>query len=75
MSKEESKNVSQINSSKNGLKLVMLGIIVLQVFLTIATFNSSIEGLGNLTLLLLGINLLGFAALFGVYRYGISNQR
>jgi len=75
MTKEESKKVSQINSSKNGLKLVMLGIIVLQVFLTVATYNSSIGGLDNLTLFLLGLNLLVFAALLIVYKYWMSIKR
>jgi len=75
MTKEEPKKVSQINSSKNGLKLVMLGVIVVQVLLIIATYNFLIEGLNNLAQFLLGINLLVFATLFVLYKYGMSNQR
>ena len=75
MTKEEPKKVSRINSSKNGLKLVMLGVIVVQVLLIIATYNFLIEGLNNLALFLLGINLLVFATLFVLYKYGMSNQR
>ena len=75
MTKEEPKKVSRINSSKNGLKLVMLGVIVVQVLLIIAIYNSLIGGLNNLALFLLGINLLVFATLFVLYKYGMSNQR
>ena len=70
----KSKKIKQSDPSKNGLKLVMLGIIPLQFFLIIAFYNSMTAGLTALSEFWLGVNLLVFAALLGVYRYGIKKN-
>jgi len=64
-----------LNLSISGLKLVMLGLVILQVLLTITIYNSIASGLIQLSQFWLGVNLLVFAALFGVYQYGIKKRK
>ncbi len=64
-----------LNLSLSGLKLVMLGLVIVQVFLTITIYNSIASGLIQLSQFWFGVNLLVFAALFGVYQYGIKKRK
>ena len=64
-----------LNLSISGLKLVMLGLVILQVLLTITIYNSIASGLIQLSQFWFGVNLLVFAALFGVYQYGIKKRK
>jgi len=64
-----------LNLSISGLKLVMLGLVIIQVFLTITIYNSIASGLIQLSQFWLGVNLLVFASIFGVYQYGIKKRK
>jgi len=64
-----------LNLSTSGLKLVMLGLVIMQVFLTIILYNSIASGLIQLSQFWFGVDLLVFAALFGVYQYGIKKRK
>jgi hypothetical protein len=64
-----------LNLSISGLKLVMLGLVIIQVFLTITIYNSIASGLIQLSQFWFGVNLLVFAALFGVYQFGIKKRK
>jgi len=64
-----------LNLSTSGLKLVMLGLVIMQVFLTVILYNSIASGLMQLSQFWFGVDLLVFAALFGVYQYGIKKRK
>jgi len=64
-----------LNLSISGLKLVMLGLVIIQVFLTITIYNAITSGLILLAEFWFGVNLLAFAAVFGVYHYGIKKRK
>ncbi len=64
-----------LNLSISGLKLVMLGLVILQVLLTITIYNLIASGLIQLSQFWFGVNLLVFAALFGVYQFGIKKRK
>ena len=64
-----------LNLSTSGLKLVILGLVIMQVFLTVILYNSIASGLMQLSQFWFGVDLLVFAALFGVYQYGIKKRK
>ena len=64
-----------LNLSISGLKLVMLGLVIIQVLITITIYNLIASGLIQLSQFWFGVNLLVFAALFGVYQYGIKKRK
>jgi len=64
-----------LNLSTNGLKLGMLGLVIIQIFLTVTIYNLIASGLIQLSLFWFGVNLVVFAALFGVYQYGIKKRK
>jgi len=64
-----------LNLSLSGLKLVMLGLVIIHVFITITIYNSITSGLTQLSEFWFGVNLLVFAAIFGVYQYGIKKRK
>jgi len=64
-----------LNLSTSGLKLVLLGLVIMQVFLTVILYNSIASGLIQLSQFWFGVDLLVFAALFGVYQYGIKKRK
>ncbi len=64
-----------LNLSTSGLKLVMLGLVIIQIFLTVTIYNLIASELIQLSLFWFGVNLLVFAALFGVYQYGIKKRK
>jgi hypothetical protein len=64
-----------LNLSISGLKLVMLGLVIIHVFITITIYNSITSGLTQLSEFWFGVNLLVFAAIFGVYQYGIKKRK
>ncbi len=63
------------NLSISGLKLVMLGLLIIHVFITITIYYLTTSGLILLSEFWFGVNLLVFAALFGVYQYGIKKRK
>jgi len=63
------------NSTKNNLKLIMLGILIIQVSLVIAFYNSISMGVSTLSQLWLGLNLLVFAAFLSVYQFGLKKRK
>jgi len=64
-----------LNLSTSGLKLVLLGLVIMQVFLTVILYNSIASGLIQLSQFWFGVDLLVFGALFGVYQYGIKKRK
>ncbi len=64
-----------LNLSTSGLKLVMLGLVIMEVFLTVTIYNLITSGLIELSQFWFGVNLLVFASLFGVYQYGIKKRK
>jgi len=64
-----------LNLSTSGLKLGMLGLVIIQIFLTVTIYNLIASGLIQLSLFWFGVNLVVFAALFGVYQYGIKKRK
>ena len=64
-----------LNLSLSGLKLVILGLVIIHVFITITIYNSITSGLTQLSEFWFGVNLLVFAAIFGVYQYGIKKRK
>jgi len=64
-----------LNLSTSGLKLGMLGLVIIQIFLTVTIYNLIASGLIQLSLFWFGVNVLVFASLFGVYQYGIIKRK
>ena len=56
-----------LNLSISGLKLVMLGLVIIQVFLTITIYNSIASGLIQLSQFWFGVNLLVFASILELF--------
>lgn len=71
----KSKEQTQKNPSKKGLKFVILGLIAIQVLLTVSVYNAAAAGLINLSILWFGLNLLVYAALFLVYQSAFKNKK
>lgn len=69
-SKKETKN----KLSESDRKWVILSLIGVQGFLTVATFFSAIYGLTNAWQFFLGLNLLVFAGLYRTYRSGLKEK-
>jgi hypothetical protein len=63
------------NSTKTSLKLILLGILIIQFSLVIALYNSMIMGLASLSQLWLGLNLLVLAAFLSVYQFGLKQRK
>ena len=55
--------------SFSGASWILVGLITVQLFLTAALYNSISSGIYNLAQLLIGINILVFAAMIAVSRY------
>jgi len=63
------------NSSKSSLKIILLGILAIQVPLVILFYNSMTMGLFSLSQLWLGLNLFVFAAFLSVYQFGLKKRK
>jgi ubiquinol-cytochrome c reductase cytochrome b subunit len=67
--------VATINLSDKWLNWLLVALLAFQVFLNIAAYNAALTGMKNVSLFLIGIILLVFAAFFHIYRYAISQQK
>jgi len=63
------------NSSKSSLKIIMLGILAIQILLVILFYNSMTMGFPFLSQLWLGLNLFVFAAFLSVYQFGLKKRK
>ena len=53
----------------------MIALLAFQVFLNIAAYNAALTGMKNVSLFVIGVILLVFAAFFHVYRYSMSEAQ
>ena len=60
---------SSNKSSSNGASWILVGLITVQLFLTAALYNSISSGLYNMAQLIIGCNILVFAAMLAVSRF------
>jgi ubiquinol-cytochrome c reductase cytochrome b subunit len=66
--------VATINLSDKWINWLLVALLAFQVFLNIAAYNAALTGMKNVSLFLIGIILLVFAAFFHIYRYALSQQ-
>ena len=69
------KKVATINLSEKWINWLLVALLAFQVFLNIAAYNAALTGMKNISLFLIGIILLVFAAFFHIYRYAMSQQK
>ena len=69
------KKVATISLSEKWINWVLVALLAFQVFLNIAAYNAALTGMKNVSLFIIGIILLVFAAFFHVYRYSISEEK
>ena len=67
--------VATINLSDKWINWLLVALLAFQVFLNIAAYNAALTGMKNISLFLIGIILLVFAAFFHIYRYALSQQK
>jgi ubiquinol-cytochrome c reductase cytochrome b subunit len=67
--------VATINLSDKWINWLLVALLAFQVFLNIAAYNAALTGMKNVSLFLVGIILLVFAAFFHIYRYALSQQK
>ena len=60
--------------SFSGASWILVGLITVQLFLTAALYNSISSGIYNLAQLLIGVNVLVFAAMLAVSRFVKSDS-
>ena len=61
--------------SDKWINWLLVALLAFQVFLNIAAYNAALTGMKNVSLFLIGIILLVFAAFFHIYRYALSQQK
>lgn len=69
------KKVATINLSEKWINYLLVALLAFQVFLNIAAYNAALTGMKNVSLFLVGIILMVFAAFFHIYRYALSQQK
>jgi ubiquinol-cytochrome c reductase cytochrome b subunit len=67
--------VATINLSDKWINWLLVALLAFQVFLNIAAYNAALTGMKNVSLFLIGIVLLVFAAFFHIYRYALAQQK
>lgn len=67
--------VATINLSDKWINWLLVALLAFQVFLNIAAYNAALTGMKNVSLFLIGIILLVFAAFFHIYRYALAQQK
>ena len=67
--------MATINLSDKWINWLLVALLAFQVFLNIAAYNAALTGMKNVSLFLIGIILLVFAAFFHIYRYALSQQK
>jgi ubiquinol-cytochrome c reductase cytochrome b subunit len=67
--------VATINLSDKWINWLLVALLAFQVFLNIAAYNAALTGMKNVSLFLVGIILLVFAAFFHIYRYAMSQEK
>ena len=55
--------------SSDGANWILVGLITMQLFLTAALYNSISSGMYNMAQLLIGMNILVFAAMLAVSKF------
>jgi ubiquinol-cytochrome c reductase cytochrome b subunit len=59
-----------INISQRWMYAIFIALLVFQVYLNLMTYYAMLQGMKNLSLFIMGIIMLVFAAMFHLYRYG-----
>ena len=59
----------------DGGSWILVGLITVQLFLTAALYNAISSGIFNLAQLIIGFNILVFAAMLGVSRFVKSDSK
>ena len=59
-----------INISQRWMYTIFIALLVFQVYLNIMTYYAMLQGMKNVSLFIMGIIMLVFAAMFHLYRYG-----
>ena len=67
--------VATINLSDKWINWLLVALLAFQVFLNIAAYNAALTGMKNVSLFLIGIILLVFAAFFHIYSYALAQQK
>jgi ubiquinol-cytochrome c reductase cytochrome b subunit len=76
LAKEKGPNkVATINLSQKWINWVLVALLAFQVFLNIAAYNAALTGMKNISLFIVGLILIVFAALFHIYRYGMNEAK
>lgn len=73
--KEGPKSVATISLSQKWINWVIVALLAFQVFLNIAAYNAILSGMKNISLFLVGMIMITFAAFFHVYRYGVNESK
>lgn len=69
------KKVATINLSQKWINWVIIALLAFQVFLNIAAYNAALTGMKNVSLFLVGMIMIVFAAFFHIYRYGMNESK
>jgi ubiquinol-cytochrome c reductase cytochrome b subunit len=64
-----------INISQKWLYVLFVSLLAFQVYLNISAYYAVLQGMKNLSLFVIGIMMLVFAAMFHVYRYGRTRAK
>ena len=67
--------VAAINLSQKWINWVIVALLAFQVFLNIAAYNAALTGMKNISLFLVGMIMLVFAAFFHIYRYSVNESK
>ncbi len=74
--KEKGPNkAATINLSQKWINWVIVALLAFQVFLNIAAYNAMLTGMQNVSLFLVGMIMIVFAAFFHMYRYGMNQSK
>ena len=63
------------NLSKSNLKVIMLGVFLIQVLLVIKFYTSIAAGVPAFSQLWLGLNFLVCAAFLSIYQFGLKKRK
>ena len=69
------KKVATINLSQKWINWVIIALLAFQVFLNIAAYNAALTGMKNVSLFLVGMIMIVFAAFFHMYRYSMNESK
>ena len=69
------KKVATIQLSQKWINWTIVALLAFQVFLNIAAYNAALTGMKNISLFLVGMIMIVFAAFFHIYRYGMNESK